>query len=92
VWLLSCGPGASGKAIAGGVCQPGRPGAFGQGHVLAFQVLGGVPGGIGDDNLRDRVDRILPGRDRVENQRFIALGRHYGFDSFLLPAREAWRA
>jgi hypothetical protein len=23
----------------------------------------GWPGGIGDDHLRDRVDRILPGRD-----------------------------
>jgi len=52
----------------------------------------GCPGGIGDDNLRAAVDRILQGRDRVENQRFIALRSHYGFDSFLLPARQAWRA
>jgi hypothetical protein len=28
------------------------------------------------------VTRILLGRDRVENQRFIALRSHYGFDSF----------
>ena len=44
--------------------------------------LGGVPRRIRYDNLRAAVDRILQGRDRVENQRFIALRSHYGFDSF----------
>jgi hypothetical protein len=50
--------------------------------VLAFQALGGVPRRIRYDNLRAAVDRILQGRDRVENQRFITLRSHYGFDSF----------
>lgn len=50
--------------------------------MLAFQALGGVPRRIRYDNLRAAVDRILQGRDRVENQRFIALRSHYGFDSF----------
>lgn len=56
--------------------------AFFEGHVQAFQALGGVPRRIRYDNLRAAVDRILQGRDRVENQRFIALRSHYGFDSF----------
>jgi hypothetical protein len=33
-------------------------------------------------NLKPAVTRILLGRDRVENERFIALRSHYGFDSF----------
>jgi transposase len=41
-----------------------------------------VPRRIRYDNLRAAVDRILQGRDRVENLRFIALRSHYGFDSF----------
>src|SRR5680860_417824 len=34
------------------------------------------------DNLKAAVTRILVGRDRVENERFVALRSHYGFDSF----------
>jgi len=42
-----------------------------------------VPAGrIRYDNLKPAVTRILLGRDRVENERFIALRSHYGFDSF----------
>src|SRR6266536_1153224 len=45
--------------------------------------FGGVPAGrIRYDNLKPAVTRILLGRDRVENERFIALRSHYGFDSF----------
>jgi hypothetical protein len=72
VWLLSCGPGASGKGFHVAFASQAAE-AFHQGHVLAFQVLGGVPRRIRYDNLRAAVDRILQGRDRVENQRFIAL-------------------
>ena len=57
--------------------------AFFEGHVLAFAHFGGVPAGqIRYDNLKPAVTRILLGRDRVENERFIALRSHYGFDSF----------
>jgi hypothetical protein len=57
--------------------------AFFEGHVLAFAYFGGVPAGrIRYDNLKPAVTRILLGRDRVENERFIALRSHYGFDSF----------
>lgn len=57
--------------------------AFFEGHVLAFAHFGGVPAGqVRYDNLKPAVTRILLGRDRVENERFIALRSHYGFDSF----------
>jgi transposase len=56
--------------------------AFLQGHVLAFQHFGGVPGRIKYDNLKPAVVRVLKGRDREESERFIALRSHYGFDSF----------
>jgi transposase len=56
--------------------------AFFEGHVLAFEHFGGVPGRIRYDNLKAAVTRMLIGRDRVENERFIALRSHYRFDSF----------
>lgn len=56
--------------------------AFLQGHVLAFEHLGAVPGRIRYDNLKPAVVRVLRGRDRKESERFIALRSHYGFDSF----------
>jgi hypothetical protein len=56
--------------------------SFLDGHVRAFDRLGGVPVRIRYDNLKAAVVRILLGRDRLENPRFIALRSHYGFDSF----------
>lgn len=56
--------------------------AFLDGHVRAFEHLGGVPGRIRYDNLKPAVVRVLKGRDRTESDRFIALRSHYGFDSF----------
>ncbi|WP_374238361.1 IS21 family transposase [Mycobacterium sp. PSTR-4-N] len=56
--------------------------AFLEGHVLAFEHFGGVPGRIRYDNLKPAVVRVLKGRDRAESERFIALRSHYGFDSF----------
>jgi transposase len=56
--------------------------AFLQGHVLAFQHFGAVPGRIKYDNLKPAVVRVLRGRDREESERFIALRSHYGCDSF----------
>jgi hypothetical protein len=48
-----------------------------------------VPGRIRYDNLKPAVTRMLIGRDRVENERFIALRSHYLFDSFFcLPGIE----
>lgn len=56
--------------------------AFLEGHVLAFQHFGGVPGRIRYDNLKPAVVRVCKGRDREESERFVALRSHYGFDSF----------
>ena len=56
--------------------------AFLEGHVLAFEHFGGVPGRIRYDNLKPAVIRVLKGRDRTESERFTALRSHYGFDSF----------
>ena len=56
--------------------------AFLEGHVLAFQHFGGVPGRVRYDNLKPAVTRILKGRDRTEAERFVALRSHYGFESF----------
>jgi len=56
--------------------------AFFDGHVRAFAAFGGVPGRVRYDNLKAAVVRILRGRDRVENERFVALRSHYGYDAF----------
>jgi transposase len=56
--------------------------AFLDGHVRAFEHMGGVPGRIRYDNLKPAVVRVLKGRDRAESERFIALRSFYGFDSF----------
>lgn len=64
--------------------------SFLDGHVKAFAVLGGVPTGmIRYDNLTAAVVRVLLGRDREQNVRFIALRSHYGYSSFFcLPGVE----
>jgi hypothetical protein len=56
--------------------------AFLEGHVLAFEYFGAVPGRVRYDNLKPAVVRVLRGRDRAESERFIALRSHYGYDSF----------
>ena len=63
--------------------------AFLDGHVRALEHFDGVPGRVRYDNLKPAVVRVLKGRDRVENERFIALRSHYGFDSFFCqPGQE----
>jgi transposase len=63
--------------------------AFLEGHVLAFEYFGAVPGRVRYDNLKPAVVRVLRGRDRAESERFIALRSHYGFDSFFcVPGKD----
>ena len=65
--------------------------AFLEGHIEAFNALGGVPvRHIKYDNLRSAVTRVLFGnRDRVENERWILFRSHYSFDAFYcLPGVE----
>jgi transposase len=56
--------------------------SFTDAHVRAFERFSGVPRRVRYDNLKTAVVRILQGRDRTENDRFIALRSHYGFESF----------
>src|SRR5215472_3841644 len=63
--------------------------AFLEGHVLALEYFGAVPGRVWYDNPGPAVVRVLRGRDRAESERFIALRSHYGFDSFFCtPGRD----
>ncbi|MGH3548163.1 MAG: IS21 family transposase [Pseudonocardiaceae bacterium] len=72
---------ASAKGVSIAFTNQGQE-AFLEGHVRAFERLGGVPGRVRYDNLKSAVVRVLKGRGREESERFIALRSHYGFDSF----------
>ena len=64
--------------------------AFFQGHANAFLFFGGVPVTLTYDNLKAAVQKILKGRNRQENERFVAFRSAYLFDSrFCNPANKA---
>ncbi|MGV9871035.1 IS21 family transposase [Rhodococcus koreensis] len=72
----------SGKAVHVAYANQSQE-SFLDGHVRAFEALGGVPVGmIRYDNLKPAVIRVALGRERFEHPRFIALRSHYGYDSF----------
>lgn len=59
--------------------------AFLEGHIEAFQVLGGIPTKhIRYDNLTSAVTAVVfgQGRQRQENDRWVLFRSHYGFDPF----------
>ena len=72
---------ASGRAYPQAYLNEGQE-VFLDGHVRAFEHLGGVPKRIRYDNLKAAVERVLRGRNRTESERFVALRSHYGYDSF----------
>lgn len=75
---LSC----SGKAVHRASATFGQE-AFLEGHVHAFEQLGGVPTRhIRYDNLKSAVAQVLKGRGREESERWLAFRSHYGFDAF----------
>lgn len=60
---------------------------FAAGHVAAFEFFNGIPRRISYDNLKTAVKEMLLGKERVEQQRFIALRSHYLFQShYCAPA------
>lgn len=62
--------------------------AFFEGHTQAFAFLGGVPKTITYDNLTSAVKKILQGKNREENERFVVFRSGWLFDSrFCRPAR-----
>ena len=76
----------SGKAVHRVFPGQGQE-AFFEGHVAAFNTLGGIPcGQIRYDNLKPAVHRVLFGRNRLESQRWIMFRSHYGFDVFYCQA------
>lgn len=79
----------SGKAVHRAYATQSQE-AFLDGHVAAFEALGGVPvTHIKYDNLKSAVSRVLFGRSRVENARWTTFRSHYGFDAFYCqPGRE----
>jgi transposase len=80
-WMFVFRLSASGKAFHRVYLNQAQQ-AFLDGHVRAFEHVGGVPGRVRYDNLKPAVVRVLQGRDRLESDQFIALRSHYGFDSF----------
>jgi len=79
----------SGKAIHR--CYPSQgQEAFFEGHMAAFETLGGVPcGQIRYDNLKPAVHRVCFGRNRIESGRWITFRSHYQFDAFYCqPGKE----
>jgi transposase len=89
LWMFVLRLSYSGKAVHIAYSNQATE-SFLDGHVRAFAVLGGVPTGmIRYDNLRPAVIRVLLGRERWENPRFVALRSHYGYDSFYcLPGKD----
>lgn len=82
LWMFVLRLSHSGKAVHVAYANQAQE-SFLDGHVRAFERLGGVPTGmIRYDNLTAAVIRVVLGRERVENPRFIALRSTYGFDSF----------
>jgi transposase len=72
----------SGKAVHRAFATASQE-AFLEGHLAAFEVLGGLPVvHIRYDNLKAAVSRVLFGRNRVESERWAILRSHYGFESF----------
>jgi transposase len=51
------------------------------GHVAAFEYLGGIPRRLSYDNLKAAVKRVLQGRNRQQQERFILFRSHYLFES-----------
>ena len=84
LWLFVLRLSCSGRAFHVAFATQAQE-AFLEGHVLAFEYFGAVPGRVRYDNLGPAVVRVLRGRDRAESERFIALRSHYGSGLVLLP-------
>lgn len=54
---------------------------FYAGHVAAFAYFGGFPRRLSYDNLTTAVKRVLQGRNRQQQERFILFRSHYLFES-----------
>ena len=77
LWMFVMRLSHSGKAVHIAYANEAQE-SFLDGHVKAFEVLGGVPTKmIRYDNLKPAVLKCLLGRERFENPKFVALRSHY---------------
>lgn len=82
VFLFTLRMSYSGRAVHRAYATQSQE-AFLEGHVAAFEALGGLPVvHIKYDNLKAAVSRVLFGRSREENARWVTFRSHYGFDAF----------
>ena len=88
LWMFVLRLSHSGKAVHVAYANQAQE-SFLDGHVRAFAALGGVPTGmIRYDNLTPAVVRVLLGRARWENERFVGLRVALRLRLVLLPARD----
>jgi transposase len=59
-------------------------------HAQAFRVFGGVPRRGIFDNMKTAVDRVLVGKERQVNARFLAMASHYLFDAEFCNPASGW--
>jgi transposase len=59
-------------------------------HAQAFRVFGGVPRRGIFDNMKTAVDRVLVGKRRQVNARFLAMASHYLFDAEFCNPASGW--
>lgn len=59
-------------------------------HYQAFRVFGGVPRRGIYDNMKTAVDRVLIGKERQVNARFLAMTSHYLFDAEFCNPASGW--
>jgi len=81
LWMFVLRLSHSGKAVHIAYGNQAQE-SFLDGFVTAFAALDGVPARVRLDNLKPAVIRVLLGRERLENPRFVALRSHYLFDAF----------
>jgi transposase len=82
VFLFTLRMSYSGKAVHRASASQSQE-AFLEGHVYAFEQLGGTPiDKIRYDNLKSAVSRVLFGRSRIESERWVIFRSWYGFEAF----------
>ncbi len=64
--------------------------SFLDGHVRAFAFFGGIPRCAAYDNLKSAVIHVGRGRERTQNERFVALRSHYLFDARFCNVASGW--
>jgi transposase len=67
-----------------------RQEALFEGHIEAFQHLGGLPDRIIYDNMKTAVKTLLTGKERIEQEAFIHFRNHHIFDADFCNPASGW--